>query len=628
LGSFSVALRVALLDGAALGVLDLLRVFRKFGWPADPADLLPLLGYVTGLSVLGAFLLLLPCAVLVHFGPRALRRLDPWTLFHAAWIGTNVLLLFVWKRYAAVVEAGGSYTFPPLDFLVGLLLALLAGILLGPVLARTWRLAGSALRWPFRRARLGRMGVGATAAILTAALTALPAPGGTGAAPGKTRPDARNVLLVLVDAARPDHVGLYGYGPDTTPNLDALARRSVIATRYLSNSSYTLPALASIWTSRNPAAHGVTNYGSVLREEFTTLAEAFRAEGYETAAFSATQLITPEFGFAQGFDTYRIFRDYRGDFFYARVLDEMGLVRRDKRVSAQYLNARVLRWLAEPRERPFFLVVFYADPHFEYSAPRDLIERFADPDYLRVAEVHEFLAAYARGKRRDEESLAFVRSLYDAELAYVDRAVGELWKKLEELGEAGQTVMAVTSDHGEQFYEHGTSRHGKSLYMEEVHCPLVIVDPERKGQARVEAPTRGIDIYPTLLEAAGITPPEGLEGASILPLAGRGPRAAVRESLMIVSKDNYLQAYWVDPWMLIFNRGRIRSPADRGLELYNLERDPGQRENLADARPDVREKMVAALDARIRDSRAAGPAPEKPIDQERMELLRELHYVK
>ncbi len=629
MGSLFTALWVALLDGVALGVLDLLRVFQKFGWPADRADVLPLVGYATALAVLGALLLLIPCAVLLRFGPPALRRLERWTLLHSVWSGANVFLLFVWKRYATVTETGGSYAFPPLELLTGLLLGLLGGALFGPALARLWRLAGSALDGPLRRLRPRRLGAGATAAIVAAALAALPgATGARGGARSAAGADARNVLLILIDAARPDHMGVYGYERDTTPNLDALARRSVIATRYLSNSSYTIPAVASIWTSRNPAAHGVTNYGNVLREEFTTLAEAFRQAGYETAAFSATLLITPEFGFAQGFDTFRVLREYRGDFFYARVLDTTGLVPRDKRVNAEYLNARVLRWLDQPRERPFFVVVFYADPHFEYKAPRDLIERFADPDYLRVEGVSEFQEAYRRGKRRDEESLAFVKALYDAELAYVDRAVGDLWKRIEEMGEAGRTVVAVTSDHGEAFFEHGTSRHGKSLYMEELHCPLVIVDPAREGQAWVEAPTRGIDIYPTLLEAAGIPTPPGLEGASILPLAGRGPRAAVRESLMIVSKENYLQAFWVDPWMLIFNRDRIKTPADHGLELYNLERDPGQRENLADARPALRARMVAALDARVRESRAAGPAPEKPIDRERMELLRELHYVK
>jgi arylsulfatase A-like enzyme len=626
------ALWVALLDGVALGVLDLLRVFQKFGWPADRADLLPLLGYAMVLGVVGALLFLIPCAVLLRLGPRALRGLEPWTLLHSVWFGANVFLLFIWKRYATITEIGGSYAFPPLELLAGLLLALLAGVLFGPVLARLWRLAGSALDWPLRRLRPGRLGAGATAAIVAAALAALPGATGTRAAPGGARAapgaDARNVLLILIDAARPDHLGVYGYERDTTPNLDALARRSVIATRYLSNSSYTIPSVASIWTSRNPAAHGVTNYGNVLREEFTTLAEAFRQAGYETAAFSATLLITREFGFAQGFDTYRVFREYRSDFFYARVLDATGLVPREKRVNAEYLNARVLRWLDQPRDRPFFLVVFYADPHFEYNAPLDLIERFADPDYLRVAGISEFQEAYRRGKRRDDESLAFVKSLYDAELAYVDRAVGGLWKRIEEMGEAGRTVVAVTSDHGEAFFEHGASRHGKSLYLEELHCPLVIVDPAREGQAWVEAPTRGIDIYPTLLEAAGVPPPAGLEGSSILPLVGGGPRAAVRESLMIVSKENYLQAFWVDPWMLIFNRDRIKTPADHGLELYNLDRDPGQRENLADARPELRARMVAALDARVRESRAAGPAPEKPIDRERMELLRELHYVK
>ncbi len=402
----------------------------------------------------------------------------------------------------------------------------------------------------------------------------------------------------------------------------------MIAKRHLAQASYTIPSFATIITSRNPVAHGATGYGSVLRDGFVTLAEVFRQAGYETAAFSATQLIGREFGFAQGFETYRILRDNRGDLFYGRILDVTGVLPRPHRADAEFVNERVLAWLNGRHDRPFFLLVFYADPHFEYDAPPALIRRFADPDYLRAMPVRRFLEEYGKGKLRDEDSIAFARALYDAEIANVDEAIGTLWKKIESLGLAGRTVLAVTSDHGEQFYEHGGMRHGHSLYIEEIHTPFVIVDPARPARAFVEAPTRASDLYPTLLDAAGIAPPEGIEGTSILPLAGKGPRALPRETVFMVRKENYLQGYWVDPWMLIFDRDRIRTPADRGLELYNLEEDPGEKRDLAASRPDVRDRMVAALDSRIRADASSGPAPEKMIDQDRMQLLRELHYVK
>ncbi len=625
------AFYVALLDGAAMGALDLLRVTGKFGWYGERSDLILLFGRSAGLGIIGALLFLLPAVLLVRGGPRVIRRADPWPLFHGVWFGANVALLFVWKRYASVHEAGGDYAFSAFDLSLALLLGLLAGVVFGPTLARLWRVLGLAAGWPFRRLGLGGAAAGVIAAIVLIGgffygieVTQLPRVEGGPGNDGKPK----NVILVVADAVRSDHVGLYGYGADTTPHLDALAAKgSIVATRYFSNSSYTLPSIASIFTARNPAAHGVTDYGDVLRDDFTTLAEAFREAGYATGAFSATLLITPEFGFAQGFDTYQIFRDYRGDFFYARVLGGMGFVDYDKRADAAQVAARAISWLERNYDRPFFMMVFFADPHFDYRAPRHLIEKFTDPDYLRVTDLDEFFLGYAKGKLRDKESLAFAKSLYDAEIAFVDQAMRALWEAVELSGLEEKTVMLVTSDHGEQFYEHGTSRHGKSLYVEEIHCPLVIIDPTLGKSVRVETPARGIDLYPTLLDAAGLPVPEGLEGASLLPLAGKGPRG-VRESLMMVAKENYLQAYWVDPWFLIFDRDRIQSPADRGLALYNLSADPGMQKDIAASRPEVVARMVTALDARVKESRGAGPAPEKPIASDRMELLRELHYVK
>ncbi|MFQ5458548.1 MAG: hypothetical protein ACE5FC_08890, partial [Myxococcota bacterium] len=158
---FLVALCVALLNGAALGVLDLARVAGKFGWYGGGADLAAILCFSAGLGVLGALLLLLPAVALRRWGPGACRRAAPWPFFHGFWFGANAGLLFLWKRYTGVFEAGGEYGFPIPDLLAAILVGLLAGAVFGPTLDRLWRVAGGALRWPVRLLGARRAGVAA-----------------------------------------------------------------------------------------------------------------------------------------------------------------------------------------------------------------------------------------------------------------------------------------------------------------------------------------------------------------------------------------------------------------------------------------------------------------------------------
>src|SRR3990172_9261922 len=155
----AVALWVAFLDGTALGFLDLARVLRKFGGPGDGVEILHTVLHALALSIGGTLLVTLPAAFLIRVGPSSWRRADPRVALHGAWIGANAGLLVLWKRFAAVYEAGGDYGFVPKDILLTAIAAILAGMLLGPALARLWRLVGRALRFPVRRFGPRRVGV-------------------------------------------------------------------------------------------------------------------------------------------------------------------------------------------------------------------------------------------------------------------------------------------------------------------------------------------------------------------------------------------------------------------------------------------------------------------------------------
>jgi arylsulfatase A-like enzyme len=333
---------------------------------------------------------------------------------------------------------------------------------------------------------------------------------GGGAEP--TRPD---VLLITVDTLRADFVHSYGFAAETTPNMDALARRGVLFETAVAASTATVPAHASIMTSRWVREHSVGAWNGASRlEGVATLAEAFRLAGYDTAAFVSNVVLKARTGLDHGFDHYDDElpegETNRGMYF--------------ERVAAQTVD-RVRVWLEGDRTRPFFLWVHLQDPHGPYT-PGEPWSEVVDEVALRTdRELPVLRVNRGRGGIPGYQALPGERragryaGLYAGEIALTDHWIGELVSEVEEAASAG-LVLALTADHGESLDEDGFFfQHGHATTPEQALVPLLLVAPGVSPR-RVSGVTSHVDIAPTLLELAGLPPLDAPSGISLVPALG------------------------------------------------------------------------------------------------------------
>ncbi|MCP3960108.1 MAG: sulfatase [bacterium] len=311
--------------------------------------------------------------------------------------------------------------------------------------------------------------------------------------------EPRNVILISIDTLRADHLGCYGYARETSPRIDRLAAESVLFELAIAQAPSTLPSHASMFSSLWPAHHGAYFMRrEALPPSVLTLAEVLRENGYRTAAFTGGGQMAPEFGLDQGFDLYEVL---------GATADTGQTVK------------RAAEWLAEGGE-PFFLFVHTYEVHHPYTPRGDLLARFAG-DYRgdlgsRISK--ELLLEINAGERRiDEDDLAYIAAAYDAEIFSMDAAVGRLLDILRERGLYDDSILVLTSDHGEELGEHGTvGWHSHTLYDELLKVPLIIKLPgSRHAGARVGAQVRSIDISPTILELLHLGPRAEFEGVGL-----------------------------------------------------------------------------------------------------------------
>jgi arylsulfatase A-like enzyme len=416
------------------------------------------------------------------------------------------------------------------------------------------------------RLSLAAAGDGALRVLGPRVLGTTPAPEGrrpTPRAPA-TRP---SILLYVVDTLRADALGCYGHAGSTSPSIDALAADGVLFTRVVAQSSWTKPATASILTGLDPGAHGAVTVASAIRPEAPMLAESLRASGYGTAAFVTNVNVEGQFGFQRGFEEYRYFHEDRG--------------RPTIYLPGAALNERIFPWLERRGEEPFLLYVHASDPHAPYRPPDEIAARYRPPGPTPpVADASDPLEELERNPAsRTPESLAWVRSLYDGDVAVLDEAFGALLAKLRALGLYDRMMIVLTADHGEEFGEHGGLEHGRTLYREMLAVPLVVRLPGGASRGtRLDAPARQIDIAPTILAAAGVPVPPGMRGVPLLPPLGQGPREAVSQTIL---GHVDVIALTTAEWKIVHN---VRREGDC-FELYALADDPDERRDLAAERP-------------------------------------------
>jgi arylsulfatase A-like enzyme len=481
-----------------------------------------------------------------------------------------------------------------------------------------------ALGWSGRIVSLRVATIMAVVALVVATgLAGFGAPHSTaGSAPPPDRP---NLVLISIDTLRADHLGAYGYDRNTSPNLDALALRGTLFETTVVHSNWTLPSHATLFTGLDPFAHGAFGVNSKLAKEHLTLAERLQAAGYRTAAWVGMRphsYVGAERNFDQGFGSYlhiphaRRFRQG----LIARLVDQLVgvFVYRGVGEAGAQVDA-LLRFLQADHELPFFAFLHLYDTHsrssgLPYASPRPFLDQFCGDelegydgcDTSGACATEHLLRMNAGSEAQpDTRKKDALVCLYDGAIAYVDHELGRIFSLLDRAPFAGRTVIVVTSDHGENFYERGRGGHS-FLYEETARVPLIIVAPDGVPGIRVAGVARGVDLLPTILELLGLPLGGTIQGSSLAQVIRAG--RVVKESLPVNSLGRYpneIRTLRTREFKYIQNRPL---PGDRfgraSEELYDLGRDPHEQHNLARLRPERLAELRAAMAAREAKSTA------------------------
>lgn len=467
-------------------------------------------------------------------------------------------------------------------------------------------------------------------------------------APPAATADARarpNVVLVLIDTLRADHLGCYGYGRPTSPTLDALSREGALFTRAFSQSSWTKPATASLLTARYPSMHGAIYEQSKLPASEPFLPQLLRQHGYETGFLSGNPWITADYGFDRGVDHFVAVADER----FARVTLFMTALRRlnafvdprariynrvkrlvvrDLSTTARdtVLTAAALRWIGTPVREPFFLYLHYMSPHHPYDPPPPFDQFVPDRALKPVTNYpRKSYVFFETGAPLPPAELEDMVGRYDGDILFVDTALGELLAGLRGRGLLDRTVVVVTADHGEEFYDHQNWGHGQSLYDELIHVPLLVrYPPAVPAGTRVDGPVMTVDVAPTLLEWAGAPPIPDAAGRTLLPALGGAAGARADAYSELLYRYGQERALVRGERKLI---AAVMGDVQRRV-LFDLRTDPGEQHDLASTEPGE----ATALATRLNDIRtwaerhaAAGAAAAPNPDTERQ--LRALGYL-
>ena len=431
-----------------------------------------------------------------------------------------------------------------------------------------------------------------------------------------------NILLVSIDSLRADHLSCYGHFNETSPVIDAAAGEGARFEKAMAPSPWTLPSHMSMLSSLAPRQHQVTEDHTKLRDEAVLLSEVLADAGYATAGFVSGPYVKAIYGFSQGFDLY----------------DDFSAVRRLGRPEQTIITSPILRkktsewfkkWDREGREKPFFMFLHMFDVHYDYNPPAPYKMMF-DPDYKGpVTGIKMLNAKHFRGDV-DPRNIEHLAALYDAEIRFTDFHLGKILNVLRNLGVYDDTILVITADHGEEFFEHGWMSHRRTLFDESIHIPLVMRYPsEIPAGVVVEQMVRTVDIAPTILSLAQIPKPENFGTSSL-----KAPHAE-RDLTGLIQNGTWGEA----PPVLSFGQlhgglSSVRSEKFKVIQrnngkpqFYDLEKDPREQSRIKGRKS----RELKALRKQLRAWKLAAH-PEKlaqptELSQEQMELLRALGYI-
>jgi arylsulfatase A-like enzyme len=443
-------------------------------------------------------------------------------------------------------------------------------------------------------------------------------------------PPHPNIVVVVVDTLRADRLGCYGNARKLTPFIDELAARGTVFRNAHAASSWTIPSVASILTSRYPLEHGMDAHDFVLPDAQTTFAEVLHPGGYWASGYSANPGLTIERGFAQGFLRWNAARRGR-DKVRAEAL--LPLVGRRAGISCGTAGLP-----------PCLFYFQFMEPHGPYEPP-DM------PEARSEAAKHAFdKVRNLTWNELDDGEVELLSNLYDGEVAAADVAVKALFDELAARRVSNDAVIVFTADHGEEFKEHGGMAHGSALFEETVHVPLIVIAPGYESGRVVDENVSLIDVAPTIAELAGEATPPSFEGRSLVPLlhrrswlppvferlGGRARAAHAGEADANRSPDVVLELPKASDSLDLRRhqsaiiRGHLKLVVDAqgGSALYDLESDPGENAPDPPALADVKRNLDETLQrlTSLHAERAATAPSRAPLDAATKENLRELGY--
>ncbi len=414
-----------------------------------------------------------------------------------------------------------------------------------------------------------------------------------------------NIILISLDTVRADHLSMYGYGLETSPNLDKIAEDSAVFRNAIAPAIWTILIHGSIFTGNYLSTFDPEHTNKGLRPEHNTFAEILRNNGYNTAGFVSGAWIKSKYGFGQGFNVYKD----RMDFFehkltydkfsikgaiYTFVPKIREIMDTDAFRSPEEINREALKWLEKNNGSNFFLFLHYIGSHVPYDSSEEFRKKFTND----TRKFEELEAAYEKstGLKRygnvSKDVVEALTKLYDAEIAEVDYNVNIFLDKVDEFGLKNNTIIVIMGDSGEELYDHGYFKHNMALYQELIHIPLLIYYPEKLKPEIIEEPVSTIDIFPTLFDILEIGIPQEIDGVSLLPLIKNGSygREFVKSELFGLPGQEIKKQTAIihNEWKLI-----EAEPETETIKsgLYNLNTDPKEQKNLYDIFPEKRKLL-------------------------------------
>ncbi len=444
-------------------------------------------------------------------------------------------------------------------------------------------------------------------------------------------PKEMNVILISLDTLRADRLGCYGYYKDTSPSIDKFASEAVLFLNTFSQAPWTLPSHMSMLTSLNLINHQVYEHTDKLNDDVPTLADVLRWNDYFTTAFTGGVLVSSEYGFAKGFDMY--YEDFPND-----TPENLCQIAKD--------------WMNRNKEKKFFLFLHTYQPHDPYSNENAYGKTFIDEeskwqkiDLLKLLrEVQSAKPLKYRPMPEDEKEN--IIALYDGEIRYTDEClIKPLIDELKSLDLYERTMIIITSDHGEEFYEHEKWVHGEHLYNELIHVPLIIKFPYSKHKGkRIENNTSSIDIVPTILEELNIDYSRlEFDGKSLIKMI-KGKENDDRISF--AAETRYYESSWCFPkisvlygrYKLILTGKEALERADesailknrRKLEIYDVRKDPFERNNLLNREEVTARDLIQVLYKNYykKGEKKELRTTQITIDKELKERLKALGYIR